>query len=326
MKKRRFLFLLPLPGALVLLACCRAHPALASFWAARVFVPCARALGRVSARLPVPAVFPLAAGLAAFLLVSLCRRKFFRAFTALALTAAIFFSGWGVCCARPALKAASSAASPNDLAALCLSLAAQADANVSASPEIGAIFAAVPAALDAVAPRFSLPAGGFATPRASRMPQALSRLFTEGVFIPFTGEALVNEAMPAVCLPYVACHEAAHARGIASEADANLLAYFACAESDDPFFRFSGAICALSFALDALQTADPASCASVRAALSEPVTAALTARSAFWEPYRETPAAAAAMSVNESYLSSVGGQPEGAASYGAFVETLLCLR
>ena len=143
MKKRRFLFLLPLPGALLLLACCRAHPALASFWAARVFVPCARALGRVSARLPVPAVFPLAAGLAAFLLVSLCRRKFFRAFTALALTAAIFFSGWGVCCARPALKAASSAASPNDLAALCLSLAAQADANVSASPEIGAIFAAI---------------------------------------------------------------------------------------------------------------------------------------------------------------------------------------
>ena len=50
MKKRRFLFLLPLPGALLLLACCRAHPALASFWAARVFVPCARALGRVSAR------------------------------------------------------------------------------------------------------------------------------------------------------------------------------------------------------------------------------------------------------------------------------------
>ena len=88
------------------------------------------------------------------------------------------------------------------------------------------------------------------------MPQALSRLFTEGVFIPFTGEALVNEAMPAVCLPYVACHEAAHARGIASEADANLLAYFACAESDDPFFRFSGTICALSFALDALQTGE----------------------------------------------------------------------
>ena len=53
---------------------------------------------------------------------------------------------------------------------------------------------------------------------------------------------------------------------------------------------------------------------------------ALCARSAFWEPYRETPAAAAAMSVNESYLSSVGGQPEGAASYGAFVETLLHLR
>ena len=125
MKKRRFLFLLPLPGALLLLACCRAHPALASFWAARVFVPCARALGRISARLPVPAVFPLAAGLAAFLLVSLCRRIFFRAFTALALTAAIFFSGWGVCCARPALKAASGAASPNDLAALVLYLAAR---------------------------------------------------------------------------------------------------------------------------------------------------------------------------------------------------------
>ena len=326
MKKRRFLFLLPLPAALAFLACCRARPALAAFWTARVFVPCARALGRVSARLPVPAVFPLAVGLAAFLLVSLCGRKFFRAFASLALTMAVFLSGWGVCCARPGLDTASGASSAGDLTALCLSLSAQADANVSSAPETHAIFSAVPAALDAIAPRFSLPAGGFAAPRASRMPQALSRLFTEGVFIPFTGEALVNEAMPAVCLPYVACHEAAHARGITREADANLLAYFACAESDDPFFRFSGAICALSFALDALRTADPAAFPSVRAALSEPVSAALTARSAFWEPYRETPAAAAAMSVNETYLSSVGGQPAGSASYGAFIETLLHLR
>lgn len=326
MKKSRFLFLLALGAALAFHACCRAHPSLAALWTARAFVPCARALGRAAALLPVPAAFALAAGLTVFVAVGVFKKKFFRAFASLALAAALLLDGWGVCCAQPGLELPASPAAAGSLEALCLSLATQADANASPAPGADAIFSAVPAALDAIAPRFSLASGGFAAPRASRMPRVLSRLFTEGVFIPLTGEALVNEAMPAVCLPYVACHEAAHARGIAREADANLLAYFACAESGDPFFRFSGAVCALSFALDALRRTDPAAYASVQAALSEPVAAALTARSAFWEPYLETPAAAAAMSVNERYLTSVGSQPAGTASYGAFIETLLRVR
>ena len=80
---------------------------------------------------------------------------------------------------------------------------------------------------------------------------------------------------------------------------------------------------ALSFALDDLRAADAAAYARVCGALSGRTRDALCARSAFWEPYRGARAAAAAVSVNEGYLFSIGAQESGTAAYGEFVERML---
>lgn len=335
---RRALAWLPLLFALLLFAACSAHPAWADFLTGRAYAALWRELGRACARLPVSAGLALAAAFLLFLAVSLLRRRFFRALTALSLAAAWFVGGWGVSCLRTPLRDALSRwdfrgdTQPGDTAeslyALCLSLAATAEENACEAP--AELLSAVPAALDALAPRLAeagvlLPRGEWAAPRASGVGGLLRRLLVEGMFVPFTGEALVNEAMPACCLPFVACHEAAHARGFAREEDANLLASLACAASEEPFFRFSGALCSLSFALEALREADPARYAQACAALPDTVRASLAERAAFWESYRDAPAAVAALRVNESYLSSVGAQHEGLAAYGGFVDALLAL-
>lgn len=318
---RRAAAVCPLPAALLLCAACRAHPD----WAAaltRMYVSCWRLLGRLSAELPVPLCWVLGGAFAAFLAASVCAGRFFRAGAALLTALAVFIGGWGVSC-RSAPLAAQISGRRVTLEQLCVTLAQDAEANASAAPDAAAIFAAVPGVMDAAAQWLGVPAGGFAAPRASKASGALSRLLTEGVFIPFTGEALVNEALPACCLPYVACHEAAHARGVTREDDANLMAYLACSASEEAYFRFSGAVCALSFALEDLHRTDAAAYERVCDALSEETRAALCARSAFWEPYVRTRTAAAATGVNAGYLAAVGAQPDGTAAYGAFVERLM---
>lgn len=61
----------------------------------------------------------------------------------------------------------------------------------------------------------------------------------QGYYNPFTGEAQVNQLLPAFMLPFVMCHEMAHQSGIAAEDDANLLAYAVGVTTPDPVFRYS---------------------------------------------------------------------------------------
>lgn len=333
MRKGLFFFarlgcaLCPLALSLLLLSACQAHPAWAVWLGRNLLAPCFGVLGRLSALCPFPVCIVVAAALFLFAAVCLARRRWFCLFAVACTLAAALIGGWGVLCQQPALTLPLQAqSSSGGLLALCQTLAAQAEQNACEPPQ--EIFSLVPHALDAAlddlrAQGIDTPLGSFAAPRASRMSGLFSHLLIEGMFIPFTGEALVNEAMPACCLPFVACHEAAHARGFAREEDANLLAYLACSASQEPYFRFSGAVCALSFAMDALRETDAAAHAALYDALPERVRQALEDRSAFWQPYRRTRAAAISVSINESYLNTLGSQQEGIASYGGFVETLL---
>jgi hypothetical protein len=70
---------------------------------------------------------------------------------------------------------------------------------------------------------------------------------SSGVFSPFTFEPHVDGGLHPAYLPFVACHELAHVAGIASESEANFLAWLACRRSPDPRFRLSSAIGVLSY-------------------------------------------------------------------------------
>lgn len=69
----------------------------------------------------------------------------------------------------------------------------------------------------------------------------LRRLSIAGIYNPFTGEANVDNASPALPRIFTTAHEIAHGYGITSEAEANLVAYMACMHSRNPLANYAGA-------------------------------------------------------------------------------------
>ena len=83
-------------------------------------------------------------------------------------------------------------------------------------------------------------------------PELMRALRMAGFYSPLTGEALLSEAEPEWFLPFVACHELAHANGLANEGQANLRAYALCMAADSAAFRNSARLYAMRIAFSML--------------------------------------------------------------------------
>lgn len=83
---------------------------------------------------------------------------------------------------------------------------------------------------------------------------ALARAW--GIFIPLTGEALVDPCEPAPLVPFTAVHELMHLTGIADEGAANVAAWNRCMAVGGPFAD-SARLWALRYAMGQLHNADP---------------------------------------------------------------------
>jgi hypothetical protein len=68
----------------------------------------------------------------------------------------------------------------------------------------------------------------------------ISKIGIEGYYCPPSGEANVNNRIPAAGLPFVTCHEISHQLGIAREDEANLIGYLVSINSDDLNFQYAG--------------------------------------------------------------------------------------
>lgn len=68
-----------------------------------------------------------------------------------------------------------------------------------------------------------------------------------GYYFPFSMEANYNDVMYVLNKPATMCHELAHLRGFIYEDEANFVAYLACVESDDVFFRYAGNLSVLVY-------------------------------------------------------------------------------
>lgn len=66
--------------------------------------------------------------------------------------------------------------------------------------------------------------------------RAHGRGITTGLFTTVT----LSSSTPSDALPFVLAHEYAHVAGVRDEAEANLVAFVACAESDDPVLAYAG--------------------------------------------------------------------------------------
>ncbi len=152
-----------------------------------------------------------------------------------------------------------------------------------------------------------------------------SRLFsymgTTGIFVCFTGEPCINTDTYKVWVPFTMCHEIAHSKGIANEADANYSAYLACMASEDPVLRYSGAFGAYVYCINALNRVDPVLASLAASFTSDQVRADSRANSLHYDQF-EGGVQDASQSLNDMYLK-VYTESDGVQSYGAVADLLI---
>ena len=268
---RRWIVLWAAPVVFALF--CRVSPDFTALLLDRVTRPGLMALHRLTARVPFPVVEPLAFAAAVVALAALAaalgravRRSEFAPLlgwlkgvgaAALALLWALTLL-W-----LPALLAPVEAPPMPDagqLEWLCGALIEQLnreDLSFSDSAEVLRL-----------APEVAKLPGGAV--KAARYPEWMRRAGISGLFVPITGEALVNADAPAPLVPFTAVHELMHLSGVADEGAANIAAWERCVAASETFAN-SARLWALRYALGLLNRADPEAWRRVRGQMKGPL-------------------------------------------------------
>ena len=159
------------------------------------------------------------------------------------------------------------------------------------------------------------------TPKAFVHSRILSIMGFTGSYFPFTGETYLNVDCPAAFLPATIVHELGHQRGIASEQECNFLSVVVAMKSDDPVYRYSGALTGYLHLGNALYRTDPARWEAVRDTLPESVIHDLVENNLYWDQF-DSPAQDAAQNTYDSFLKNYGDE-DGIRSYGMVVDLLI---
>lgn len=231
-----------IPGALCLLsmgfmALCRFVPGLAASWRAAFLNPVSGVLSALTARVPFPVAEVAALALALTLVLTLARRRL----KGLLYTAIALLMGYALLW-YPAYWAdvpVEYAASVDQIDVLCGHLIDRlngASLSFPGAPET--LTLAEKAASGRV--------------KAVRYPEWMDGLGISGLYVPWTGEALVRTDLSPAALPFTAVHEMMHARGIADEGLANIAAWQVCQSAGGPL-AVSADLWALRYAMGALK-------------------------------------------------------------------------
>ena len=163
---------------------------------------------------------------------------------------------------------------------------------------------------------------GYGMPKNVMLSRGMSFLEITGVYFPFTFEANVNNDVPDYSVPSTMCHELSHVRGFMREEEANFVSFLACIMSENDDFKYSGYMMALTYAGNALYSADKEKYSElVRNFYTEEMNADIRASAEYWEQF-ETPAAEAATKINDRYLKS-NSQNDGVKSYGKMTDLVI---
>lgn len=182
----------------------------------------------------------------------------------------------------------------------------------------------VPGIYDKISDEYEVFAGDYSAPKPVYASPLMNYTQITGIYMMFTAEANVNVAAETPMILSTACHEAAHQRGFAREDEANFIAYLACREGGDDYFKYSGALLALINSMNKLYAADSDKYYELRETYSEKINTDLAHHSAFWAKY-EGPVAESVEKANNTYLKS-NNQQDGVKSYGRMVDLLLAER
>ena len=158
-------------------------------------------------------------------------------------------------------------------------------------------------------------------PKAVALSVPMSYLGITGIYMPFFAEANVNVNIPAYTLPVTMAHEMAHAKGVAQEGQANIVAYALCLRSEEAALRYSGLMSAAAALLNALPQAEIVAlhgqiCSHVRRQYAD--------ASAHYHKYEGLIDSISSF-FNDLFLKA-NGVPGGIESYGSTVRALVSLQ
>ncbi len=326
--------LLPAPLAFFALRLSARHPQwIEDAFSRRVYPPLMAALSRLTALVPSAVAehaLPVLAVLAISLLLfrvgqSLWRHSAqplghfcYRLVCGVGVCYAAFVLLWGANFARQPFATSAdlplAPASTAELAALCDDLLTdatrlraklpEADDGTFASPlPLPELLRKVPIAYSTLSRQYPWLSGQYAAPKLLKHGEAFSEMQVMGIFIPYTAEALLNGGIPPTQLAHTACHEAAHQRGFAREAEADFIAYLACMASGDASFAYSGTLTMLRYASLSLNAVDPAAYSALAQRVPINIQRDYAEQYDYWAHY-ETPLAGLVSLTNQRYLST----------------------
>lgn len=157
--------------------------------------------------------------------------------------------------------------------------------------------------------------------KAVWVPELMSAFGIGGIYFPFTGEANVNMDPPAFVLPETVCHEMAHQIGIASEDEANYVAYLTCRLNPHPAFQYSGNLMAMRYAMNRLAVVNPLAFERLRKTFRPGLVQDLEASRRYWESF-DNPIEVIGEAIHDLFLKA-NDQAEGLVSYSRVVELVM---
>ena len=152
-------------------------------------------------------------------------------------------------------------------------------------------------------------------------PQLMSMFGIGGIYIPYTGEAIVNMDPPSYLLPATICHEMAHQLGFSPEDEANYISFLVCRASPDPYFQYSGYFMAMRYAMNAIGGANKEAFLRLRNQISKGVMVDIEANKAYWNKFYNP--LSTFSSFFYDYFLKANGQVEGIRSYSLMVKLIV---
>ena len=167
--------------------------------------------------------------------------------------------------------------------------------------------------------------GYYPRPKPILLSEGMSYLNLTGMYSPFTIEANYNDDCMDYVVPYTVCHELGHLRGFIREDEAGFVAWLACYHSDEPAFRYSGALNALNYGLNKLyREVDYEVYKEFYNAIPLEIRWDLWKNSEYWQAHRGL-TYTVGTKVNDTYLK-VNAQEGGTKSYGRMIDLLMAYR
>lgn len=168
---------------------------------------------------------------------------------------------------------------------------------------------------------FQLPLSTLSPVKSSLFSIPLTQMGFSGYFNPFTHEAQINSNIPVLSMPVTIAHEMAHKAGIASESEANFIAFMVMYHQEHIAYQYAATLYALRYCLKQWELIDPQKSEEFRAGVSLGIRTNLEETDAFWREHKNI--TTSAFKIIYGNFLKLNHQKEGMKSYNRFVDILI---